>query len=78
MPALVTGLAGIVADLTTVAEVVGALCLSGAGFFYMTARGNPRGQENAWQWITSIGKGLLLNGGAMGISSWLAGRLTFS
>jgi hypothetical protein len=49
----------------------------GVGFYYVTARGNPRGQQTAFTWLVDIGKGLAIGLGATGITQMLTGNLHF-
>lgn len=73
-----TGLLNIAAGIALTVEGVGALCLVGCGLYYMMARGNPRGQGQAFSWLLDVGKGMLLVTGAVAITQFLLGNLKFS
>jgi hypothetical protein len=73
-----TGLLTIAAGLELLAEGIGALCLVGCGFYYMMARGNPRGQGQAFSWLVDVGKGMILVTGAVAVTQFLLGALKFS
>lgn len=77
MGGIESGLLTIAAQLALLAEGIGAMCLVGCGFYYMTARGNPRGQAQAFSWLTDVGKGMILVTGAVAITQFLQGNLHF-
>jgi hypothetical protein len=73
-----TGLLNIAAQLAIVVDSVAALCFIGVGFGYMLARGNPRGQGQAFAWAMDILKGMIFVTGAVVITQFLLGNLHFS
>jgi hypothetical protein len=73
-----SGLLNIAADLAKTAEGVGVLCLIGCGLYYMMARGNPRGQGQAFSWLMDVGKGFILTTGSVVITQFMLGNLHFS
>ena len=77
MAGLNAGLIAIASQLALLFDGVCVLCMIGVGFYYVTARGNPRGQQTAFTWLVDIGKGLAIGLGATGITQMLTGNLHF-
>jgi hypothetical protein len=71
------GLLDIATKLALLADGVAVLCIIGCGFYYMMARGNPRGQGQAWSWLVDVGKGAALVLGATAVAKLLTDNLKF-